>query len=235
MKSILAAALRYRPLTETADVRHAVESARIPGHPYCPDYEGDFLYSLIRAHECRACLEMGFYTGSTALYLSAAVADRGGQVTSVGLDGEENAARGRRLLADQGHGERHRLFQENSNRVVPELFLAGERFDFVYMDGWKTFDHLAFEIYFINRMLETGGVIAFDDSHMPSVRQAIRLLTRYYGYEEVDYAAHNQTRRLRVYQVLTRRSPWRPYRALVRTLDADDQPPSRDWNFYRRI
>ena len=127
------------------------------------------------------------------------------------------------------------MIRENSNRAVPEIFLSGEHFDFVFMDGWKTFDHLVLEIYFVNQMLNLGGVIAFDDSHMPSVRKAIRLLKRYYGYQEVDYRAHNQTLRLRLFLLLTRRSFHRPYRAFVKTTETTDQLPFQDWNFHRSI
>lgn len=235
LKRLIANFLRYQPLAETAAVREAIETARTPGRPYCPPYEGDLIYRLVRSSDSRRCLEMGFHTGSTALYMDAGLADRDGQVTSVGLDVEEDMARGQKLLRDAGAEGRHRLFQANSNRVVPELFLSGETFDFVYMDGWKTFDHLAFEIYFINQMLEKGGVILFDDSDMPSVRQAVRLLKRYYGYAEVGYGQHGQNARLRLYLILIHRTLFRPYRALIKTTDTADQPPMRDWHFHRRI
>lgn len=208
---------------------------RIVGYPYCHPEEGDLLYLLLQEIEGHACLEMGFHTGSTALYMANATADRGGRVTSVCLDAEADAARGEKLLRDNGVASRHRLMHINSNRAVPELFLAGEKFDFVFMDGWKTFDHLLMELYFINQMLQPGGAIVFDDSYMPSVRQAIRLLKRYYGYTEIDYGNYRQTLKLRLFQVLTYRTLYRPYRALIKSVDTADQPPIRDWHFYRPV
>lgn len=160
------------------------------------------------------CLETGFHTGNTVLYIAAAVTELDGHVTSICVDGDESIARGRKLLSDEGYEDRRTLVRKNSNVALPEMFLAGERFDFIFMDGWKTFDHLAFEMYLFNQVLETGGVIAFDDSDMPSVRQAIELLKKYYGYEEVDYTAHNQTCRLRLFLMLRSKSRHRPYRAL---------------------
>lgn len=94
---------------------------------------------------------------------------------------------GEKLLSDNGFSARHRLVQINSNRAVPELFFANEKFDFIFMDGWKTLDHLMMELYYINQRICTGGAIVFDDSYMPSVRAAIRFLKRYYGYTEVNY------------------------------------------------
>ena len=208
---------------------------RIAGYPYYHPEEGDLLYLLLQEGGGRDCLEMGFHTGSTALYMAHATADRDGRVTSVCLDAKEDAARGQKLLQDNGVAPRHRLVHQNSNRAVPELFLAGEEFDFVFMDGWKTFDHLSMELYFINQMLRTGGAIVFDDSYMPSVRAAIRMLTRYYGYTEVDYRKYRQTAKLRIFQILTYRTLFRPYRALIKSVDTADQVPIKDWHFYRPV
>lgn len=207
----------------------------MPAFPYCHPEEGDLLHLLLQEIKGEACLEMGFHTGSTALYMANATADRNGNVTSVCLDAEEDAARGLQLLQENGVAQRHRLIHDNSNRVVPELFLAGETFDFVFMDGWKTFDHLSMELYFINRMLRTGGAIVFDDSYMPSVRQAIRLLKRYYGYTEIGYQTYGQTAKLRLFQILTYRRLFRPYRALIKSVDTADQTPINDWHFHRPV
>ncbi len=70
---------------------------------------------------------------------------------------------------------------------------------------------------------------------MPSVRRAIRLLKRYYGYQEVAYGRFNETRRLRLYQILTRASFHRPYRALTKAIETLDQTPDQDWNFDRLL
>ncbi|MBK20386.1 MAG: hypothetical protein CMM52_16260 [Rhodospirillaceae bacterium] len=231
LKTWLKNFLRYEPLAETQNVRETIESVRHGGLPFCPMSEGDLLFSLIRTNGYRDCLEIGFHTGSTALYMCSAVAEHDGQVTSICIDDDNAVAPGLRLLADAGYTSRHQLIQENSNKVLPEKFLAGDKFDFVFVDGWKTFDHLAQEIYFANQLLQTGGTIAFDDSHMPSVRRALRLLQRYYKYEEVDYAQHNHNNRLRAFQVLATRSLHRPYRAFTKTLDTAEQHPFQDLTF----
>ncbi len=227
--------LKYRPLKETAPIREAIEARRLYGYPYCRPEEGDLLYLLLQEGERRDCLEMGFHTGSTALYMAASTADHGGHVTSVCLDNEADTARGEELLRENGVADRHRLLKDNSNRILPELFLAGEKFDFVFMDGWKTFDHLVMEIYFINQVLRTGGAVVFDDSYMPSVRQAIRLIKRYYGYTEVDYKKYRHRAKLRLFHILTYRTHHRPYRALIKLVDTAEQKPIKDWHFFRSV
>ncbi len=227
--------LQYRPLLETADVRAAIETVSVEGLPYCPPEEGDLLFSLIRSNGYKKCLETGFHTGSTALYMAAALGRCEGTIVSICLDNDEGVERGLNLLRTTGFEGRHQLVRANSNKALSEMFLAEDKFDFIFMDGWKTFDHLAFEMYLFNQLLETGGVIAFDDSYMPSVRKAIALLNVYYGYQEVDYASHGQTKRLRLLQMITRRSPRRPYRAFKKIIETDDQKPFLDWNFYRPL
>jgi predicted O-methyltransferase YrrM len=166
-KEWLKGVLTYESMVETQWIAALLNSVKVAGAPVCPPDAGDLIFSLIRTNGYRRCLETGFYTGSTALYMSAAVAPADGEVISIGLDGDETVRGALDLLKRAGVSNRHQLIRENSNRALPRLFLAGERFDFIYMDGWKTFDHLAFEVYLFNQLLAVGGTIVFDDAYMP--------------------------------------------------------------------
>jgi predicted O-methyltransferase YrrM len=234
VKNALRLALAYTPLRETSSILAIVDDIRSAGLPTCPPYEGDLIFSLIRQNDYRSCLETGFHTGSTALYMAAALGANG-RVTSIAVDPDDLVNRGLTLLRRANLIERHTLLRENSNTVLPKMFVNGDTYDFIYMDGWKTFDHLAFEIYFLNQMLKIGGTFVFDDTQMPSVERAIGILVKYYGYEEVDYSRHNQSLRLRVFHILTRRSFKRPYRGFKKVLDVKDQAPFKDYTFYRKI
>jgi predicted O-methyltransferase YrrM len=235
LKNLIKKVLFYKPLPETKAIREAIEAVSTGGMPYCPASEGDMLFSLIEENVSKSCLEIGFYTGSTALYLAKAIKNRGGQVTSICLDDDESVARGLSLLDREGVADQHQLIRKNSNLALPELILSGANFDFIFMDGWKTFDHVVFEIYLVNQMLEQGGIIAFDDAYMPSIRKVISLLKQYYGYQEIDYRDHNQTIRLRLFHILIRKSLHRPYRALKKIHATNDQAAFQDWNFHRQL
>ena len=233
LKQLVKKYLAYQPIPATAEIRGVIRQQRKENLPYCSDDEGDLIFTLIQKHQFRACLETGFHTGSTALYLAKAVSHTGGVVTSICVDDEKKLQRGRTLLALKEYDKFHRLIVENSNKVLPELFGSGERFDFVFIDGWKTFDHLAFEVYFFNQMLDLGGVIFFDDAYMPAVRKINLMLVRHYEYQEVNYSGYIKEYPLRLHQMLTRRSRHRPYRAFRKLINTDNQPPFRDWHFYR--
>ena len=234
-KSAIKRVLAYRPLAETAEARARIARAAIPGHPFCPPDEGDFIHALIAGHGCKACLETGFGTGSTALYMLHATRAAAGRVTSVDWSPDRFNRIGRDMLAGSPDAHRHRLIEEPSEDVLPRLRLAGETFDFVFIDGWKSFDQLAFEAFLINRMLPVGGIICYDDANNASVRAAIRLLKAYYGYVEVPRHAPGGEWRLRLFEILTKRTVHRPYRALCKTVATADQPTRRDGYFYRRI
>ncbi len=235
LRRVIKSTLRYQPLPDTSPIRAAIDAASVPGLPYCPPDEGDLIYAAIQQGGYTRCLETGFHTGSSALYMCAAIAQRGGSVTSICVDDDETVQRGISLLETYGARDHHTLIRANSTKVLAEKFLAGERFDFIFVDGWKTFDHLAYEMYLYNQMLEKGGVIVFDDSWLPSIQKIILLLQRFYGYRELDYAQLNQSKKLRLWHILTTRSFRRPYRGVEKTLDTDAQAPTRDWTFHTKI
>lgn len=236
LRAVIKSLLAYKPLAATARVRAHLAGLRSPDRPYCPDWQGDLIHALITHRGLREGLEVGFGTGSTALYALAAFdAAGGGALTSIDFSPSNFNDLGRRNIAGFERRSDHALVEENSNTALPRLFAEGRRFDYVFLDGWKTFDHLVMETYFVARMLRTGGVLVLDDSYMDSVDRLTRLLTRYYGFKEVDYAGLGQTGRLRLWLALIHRTLRRPYRAFVKAVDIDGLPVAQDWNFDRPL
>jgi hypothetical protein len=87
----------------------------------------------------------------------AAIAPQNRRVAPIWVDDDDIVMRGKAILQSEGYVEFHRVIHKNSNIALPELFLTDEKFKFVFIDGWKMFDHLAFEIYLINLILKWGG------------------------------------------------------------------------------
>lgn len=236
LKGFLKRVLRYQPLADTAPVRTFLEGVHQPGLPFCPPWEGDLLHSLITRHKLPRCLEIGFGTGSTAVYMLNAIERLGGgEVTSIDLCADAMNAQGRRNVANFGAAGRHTLIAENSNTAVPRLFAEGRRFDFIYVDGWKTFDHLAVEIYFLARMLVPGGFMVFDDTYVDGPVKVIDMAKAFYAFREIDYGAYCDDARLRAWLCLTHRRRRRLYRALCKTVEIDQLPVATDWVFHRNF
>ena len=232
LKDLVKRSLGYEPLADTAKPRQFIKMVRQPGLPYCPDPEGDLLHGLITQHGCNRCLEIGFATGSTAIYMLNALASKGGTLISIDIPTGHMNQTGLSNLKKAEMTDRHRLILENSVTAIPRLFMDGMKFDLIFLDGWKTFDHMAVELFFLTRMLILNGFLVFDDANMPSVYKIIKLMQRYYGYHEIDYARYDQTGRLRLFQILTTRTLRRPYRAIRKVKNEIDLPVTQDWNFF---
>lgn len=231
-KELLKRALRYQPLENSRAPREFIASVDDGKSPYCPPQEGDLLNALITRYGCVNCLEIGFATGSTAIYILDALKSANGTLISIDTPMGDMNEIGKANLSKSGDWKAHRLILETSVTALPRLFNEGEKFDLIFVDGWKTFDHLAVEVYYLTRMLREKGFMVFDDAAMPSVHKIIAMLSRYYGYKEIDYPSCNQTKRLRLFQILTTRTLRRPYRALQKMVHETELAVTRDWNFF---
>lgn len=232
LRTLVKRVLQYRPAEQTAEVRNLLNEVRDPTRPYCPDWEGDLIWSIIDSQNYSRCLETGFGTGSTAIYMLHAVEKIEGTVTSIDWSSTLFNEIGKKNLRSYSGQSRHTLYEEPSEKVLPQLASENLSFDFIYLDGWKTFDHLAMEIFFANKLLAKAGTIMLDDSRMNSVNKVIALLRSHYGYREIDYSLYNETWKLRLWHVLTNRSMRRPYRAFVKTLSTEEQPVKLDYRYF---
>jgi predicted O-methyltransferase YrrM len=62
--------------------------------------------------------------------------------------------------------------------ALPALHQAGGRFGLIYVDGSHLFEDVFVDFYFCSLLLETGGVIAFDDSACGHVRKVVSFIRR---------------------------------------------------------
>ena len=105
--------------------------------------------------------------------------------------------------------------EARSDLALPEMWRAGERFEFAFIDGCHLLDAVLVDFYYIDKMLPVGGYVVFDDVWMRGVRKVI------------SFALHN-----RRYELVRMKSPlpvplWkRAGRIGVRFLQT---PLERDW------
>jgi predicted O-methyltransferase YrrM len=65
---------------------------------------------------------------------------------------------------------------EFSEFVLPRLLETHQRFDFIYVDGSHLFENVFVDAFYCARLLNDGGLIAFDDSTDPHVAKVIRFI-----------------------------------------------------------
>jgi predicted O-methyltransferase YrrM len=230
LKDLVRRRAKYSGLAATAPIRAALAAAARPGWPYSPADEGDLLFLLAEAAGEQNALEVGFATGSTAAYMLHGLGS--GQLTSVDYDQNQYEREGVRLVSSLGFAARHRLIEDNSIRALPALQASGARFGLVFLDGWKTFDHMWVDTFYCARMLNRGGFIVFDDARMPAVRKCISLLQAYYRFASVDTYAKVGGSRLRLWHALSTRTTLPPYVALQKVVDIDDTDAAKQFDFW---
>jgi len=148
--------------------------------------EGRFLGRLIREFDVRTSLEVGCAYGISSLWICEALADRPSprHVIVDAFQSEKWLGIGVQHLDDAGFGF-YEMIEELSELALPSLLDRGERFDFAFIDGMHTFDHTLIDFFYINRMLNVGGIVVFDDTCLPGVARVARYVLNYPNYELV--------------------------------------------------
>lgn len=128
-------------------------------------------------------LEIGLAFGGSCLVFTATHRDLGFAPTRqhVALDPWQAEVWGEvALMAAERAGLREYLDFRGAFAFseLPSMVSRGERFQLVYEDGSHLFEDVFVNFYYISRMLDDGGVIAFDDSANPHVAKVHRYIRR---------------------------------------------------------
>ena len=75
-----------------------------------------------------------------------------------------------------------------------------------HRDGMHTLDYVFIDFFYIDKMLNVGGVAVFDDTHFPSTRKVCRFILRNLQYRAIGPAAPANTGTLVEYRQTRRTS-----------------------------
>ena len=156
-----------------------------PMNVYIPRDEGDYLYTLVRHLKPAVTLEVGMANGLSTLFIAQALHDNGSG-THIAIDpfqSSEWRGAGLALIAKAGLQSLVQLREAYSHQALPELERSGLRAQFAFIDGAHLFDYAIADFLCIDRILDVGGLVAFDDSDWPAIRQAIRFVLANRDYE----------------------------------------------------
>ena len=101
-----------------------------------------------------------------------------------------------------GPGGLSALITRGHGPQLTELLAEGVRLDFVFHDGWHVFDQTLCDFLFIDKMLEVGGLLAFDDTTWPSMRKVLRYIVTNRAYSVVECLTSPHSRKDDVAQML---------------------------------
>ena len=74
------------------------------------------------------------------------------------------------------------LIEEPSERALPRLWEQGRRFDFALIDGRHTMDQVMLDFFYVDKLLDVGGIVVLDDIRWPGIGRAARYLSQYPSY-----------------------------------------------------
>jgi predicted O-methyltransferase YrrM len=168
------------------------------------------LYELVAENRTRRALEVGMASGTSSLVILGALSRNGDDIRLTSIDPFQRTWFGNdgieRLRAN-GLLERHHLLEEPDYLALPKLLAAQERFDFILVDGYHSFDYTLVDIFFADLLLEPGGVLAVHDSSWPAVFKVLQFLETQKDYHrlspppflKLEGALRKAIRRLRVF------------------------------------
>ncbi|HEY4214258.1 MAG TPA: class I SAM-dependent methyltransferase [Steroidobacteraceae bacterium] len=157
-----------------------------------PD-QGQFMALLVKLMGAKRCIEVGTYTGYSALSVALALpAD--GQLIACDVS-EEFTSIGRRFWKEAGVESRIDLRIKPALQTLDELIAAGGqgRYDFAFVDADKPNYHAYFEKLLV--LVRSGGLIAADNTLAVSGQPVIRQQsTSARALREFNEKVHNDER-----------------------------------------
>jgi predicted O-methyltransferase YrrM len=204
---------------ETSTTKDASGTGTVKVHGYISLSEGQFLQKLVGQLDPTVTLEVGLGFGVSALFICDALNIRN-ETQHIIIEPKQWEGVGIANLRRAGYGDIVRLIEAPSYRALPELERLGQRIDFAFIDGWHTFDFCLLDFFYIDRMLNVGGIVAVDDADWPAVRKVCRFVETNLAYSVVGVDGAGSKKQLFSESLPHRRSWWSLLRREVITPDS---------------
>ena len=206
-------------ILETGATKSASGSSTVKVHSSISSSEGQFLQKLVRQLDPTVTLEIGLAYGISALFICDALNVRNGTQHIVidpnqhgGPWGDNWDGIGIANLRRAGYADIVRLIEKPSYFALAELDCSRQRIDFAFIDGWHTFDFCLVDLFLVDRLLNVGGIVVFDDADSPPIRKVCRFVETNLAYSVLGFDGSDPKPSLsrRLSERLLRYSPFRP-------------------------
>jgi predicted O-methyltransferase YrrM len=169
-------------ITRTQKV-YASDGSAYDLHSSIDEDEGRAIYELIQDQKISASLEVGCAYGISSLYICDALSTHQTRHHTIIDPVQSTDWRGIGISnLRKASFDFFSLIEKPSEIALPELLANEEKFQFIFIDGWHTFDHTLLDFFYANRLLEDGGFVAIDDAGRPGIRRVIRYVSKYPNY-----------------------------------------------------
>jgi predicted O-methyltransferase YrrM len=160
-----------------------------------PREHANELRRLVREHHLLRTIETGMAYGISALAIGSVHQDRG-EGSHIAIDPGQNThfkGIGRLNVERAGLAGRVTVLVERADAALPRLRAEGHRLDFGLIDGKHQFDFALVDFFYIDRMLEIGGLVAIHDTWKPGVAEVVSYVLANRAYEELAPIDHGLT------------------------------------------
>lgn len=180
------------------------DGTEYPVHSLIPLDDANALYHAILEYQPNRVIEVGMAYGASSLAICTAFKELGGERSLISVDPFQSTDWkniGVLNLQRSNLSHYHTLIEELDYFALPDLVKAGTTCDFAYIDGWHTFDYTLLDFFYIDKMLNTGGIVAFNDTRMPAVKKVMGYVTSHRKYMpiQINEPPPNRTSLRKVY------------------------------------
>ena len=204
------------------------EGERLPLHSHLPFVDGQLLQEWLYEFRPRRVLEIGMAYGISSLFICDTLTQTGASTYQIVDPFQHTDWRsiGVANMKRAGFDGSFVLHVEPSELCLPKLLGKQVCFDFAFVDGFHTFDHTLVDFFFINRMLDIGGIVIFDDVQLPSIQKLMDHIAAYPCYRPLTLPIGWESQRaVRVRRLIN--SPLTRIGGFIKT--ADDKRP---WSWH---
>ena len=158
----------------------------------------EYLQSLVEEIDAARCLEVGLAYGMSSLFICEAIQEKQDSVF-YSIDPQQDWWKdiGLKNLMDSGCSKFLKFHRDYSHTILPELLAKDTELDFAYVDTTKVFDVVLVDIYYLIRMLRTGGILVLDDCDFPGLNKLARYLSKMPNLEVHSLHGSYQCSRIR--------------------------------------
>jgi hypothetical protein len=142
--------------------------------------EGNVIKGIIEKNNYKTCLEIGMANGISSFYILS-----NPKTTLISLDPYQDKQWnniGIKLLKEFKFIKRHKLYQKKSFVALPLLIKKKLKFDFIFIDGFHTFDYTLLDFFYSNLLLKINGTIVIDDALHHGVAKCVKFIESNYKF-----------------------------------------------------
>jgi len=211
----------------------------VPLHDNMAEEDCALITEAIKTVKPRVSLEVGFGCGISTLFVCDALVADGDECKHIVIDPYQKTIFhniGWQNIQRAGYEHIIDLYETPSELALPRLLAEGTQIQTAIIDGWHTFDHTLVDFFYINKMLEVGGIVILDDTNLPSILRLTQHIRTYPAYKPFIRESTSRNIRRKVRLAMSQALPH--LKSLKRSWDSrclafrKVMPDARNWDWH---